>query len=46
MTNKEIYKEYIEGHCKECKNKDKNLCEIRKCKTNEEVKCVYYEREY
>ena len=29
MTQKEMYEKYIEEQCKNCLNKDKNLCDIR-----------------
>lgn len=46
MTNKERYEKYIEENCKDCKNKNKDLCEIRISQYNDIVttKCVYYER--
>ena len=45
MNNQERYKKYIEEHCKNCKHKDENLCEIRISTLNKIVttKCVYYE---
>lgn len=47
MTNQERYEKYIEENCKNCKNKDKDLCEIRISYFNNIIttKCVYYERE-
>lgn len=42
-TKETIYETYVRVLCKECKNKDKDLCEIRKC-NNGTVKCIYYER--
>ena len=47
MTNEERYEKYIEENCKNCKNKDKDLCEIRISYFNNTIttKCVYYERE-
>lgn len=42
-TKETIYETYRRVLCKECKNKDKDLCEIRKC-CNGIVKCIYYER--
>lgn len=48
MTNKEKIKKYVDENCINCKNKNKNedLCEIRICKTKDEVKCVNYEKEF
>jgi len=47
MTDAERYKKYIEEHCKNCKHREENLCEIRIWKAPEMIitKCVYYERE-
>lgn len=47
MTNAERYQKYIDEHCKSCKNKDKDLCDIRISYFNGIVttKCCYYERE-
>lgn len=42
-TNETIYETYIRVLCPECKNRDKNLCEIREC-INGSIKCIYYER--
>lgn len=41
---KNIYETYIEKLCKNCKNKDKDLCDIRRTYKGT-VRCVYYERE-
>ena len=38
MTNEERYEKYVKENCKNCKNKDKYLCEIVI------TKCAYYER--
>lgn len=38
-----VFETYARILCPECKNKDKNLCEIRRC-NNGIVKCIYYER--
>ena len=48
MSNKEKIKKYVDENCINCKNKNKNedLCEIRICKTKDEVKCVNYEKEF
>lgn len=47
MTNEERYQKYAEEHCKRCKNKETNLCEIRISKCNDiiQTKCVYYEKD-
>lgn len=47
MSNEERYQKYIDEHCKDCKNKDKDLCDIRISYLNGIVttKCSYYERE-
>ena len=47
MTNKERYEKYIKENCNNCKNKDKDLCEIRISCFNNIIttKCAYYERE-
>ncbi len=47
MTNEERYKKYIEEHCKNCKNKNKYLCDIRIFVIENTIctKCGYYERE-
>ena len=48
MTNAERYEKYIEEYCKNCKNKDTDLCEIRVINRVDNVnvtKCEYYERE-
>lgn len=46
MTNEERYQKYIEENCKNCKNKEKDLCEIRISVFNNIIttKCAYYER--
>ena len=47
MTNQERFQKYIDEHCKDCKNKDKDLCDIRISYLNGVVttKCSFYERE-
>ena len=47
MTNQERFQKYIDEHCKSCKNKDKDLCDIRISYLNGIVttKCSYFERE-
>lgn len=47
MTEEKIYKKYIKEQCNNCKNKDKNDCEIRIRQSNNLIvtKCDYYERE-
>ncbi len=37
MTNEERYKKYIEEHCKNCMNRETNLCDIRISVLNEFV---------
>ncbi len=46
MTNEERLRKYIQEHCKNCKNKDKELCNIRIFNLNKiiETKCEFYER--
>lgn len=46
MTNQERYQKYIKEHCKNCKNRTSNLCDIRIAVKNDviETKCVFYER--
>ena len=48
MTNEERYKKYIKEHCKNCKNRKTNLCNIRITVVQDTVrtKCDEYEREY
>ena len=47
MTNAERYKKYIDEHCKDCKHKKEDLCDIRISVFNDVVttKCSYFERE-
>lgn len=47
MTNIERLEKYKEEHCRKCKNKDKNLCNIRVFAIDKIIytKCVFYERE-
>lgn len=47
MTNKERLEKYKEEHCCKCKNKDKELCDIRVFEIDKIVctKCGFYERE-
>lgn len=46
MTNKERLEKYKKEHCCKCKNKDKNLCDIRVFAIDKIIytKCVFYER--
>lgn len=46
MTDKERYEKYIKEHCKNCLNRDTDLCEIRIARVNNTVatNCEYYER--
>lgn len=48
MTNETRYKKYIKEHCKKCKNKETNLCDIRIFVIDNIVytKCGYYEKEF
>lgn len=41
------YEKYVKEHCKNCKNKDKDLCEIRTANYKDIIvtKCVYYEKD-
>lgn len=39
-----IYETYIRTLCSNCKNKELNLCEIRK-DIEETLKCVYYTKD-
>ena len=47
MTNQERFKKYKQEHCKYCKNKTKDLCDIRIFVIDRVVytKCGFYERE-
>ena len=47
MTNEERLRKYIQEHCKNCKNKDKELCNNRIFNFGKivETKCEFYERE-
>lgn len=46
MTTKQRLEKYKQEHCKNCKNKNGNNCEIRVFYTPDVIctKCVYYER--
>lgn len=46
MTNEERFSKYIEEHCKNCKNRTTELCDIRIFVLNDIVttKCAYYEK--
>lgn len=46
MTEKQRIDKYIQEHCKNCKNKDKEDCEIRvfQCENETVTKCDYYEK--
>lgn len=39
-----IYETYVRTLCSNCKNREKNLCEIRK-DIKGTLKCVYYEKD-
>lgn len=46
MTIEEKYKEYIKDHCKRCKNRKTNKCNITiSTILKPKVKCDYYEKE-
>ena len=47
MSNEQRFKEYIKEHCKHCKNKDKDNCEIKIHQKVDVIvtKCDYYEKE-
>lgn len=47
MTNAERYQKYIDEHCKNCKHRDEDLCDIRISVLDNVVttKCVFYEKE-
>ena len=47
MTNKERLEKYKKEHCCKCKNKDKELCDIRVFAVDKIIytKCGFYERE-
>ena len=47
MTNEERFQKYIDENCPTCKNKSKDLCDIRISYLNGIVttKCSFYERE-
>ena len=47
MTNQERFKKYKQEHCKYCKNRTKDLCDIRIFAIDRIVytKCAFYERE-
>ena len=47
MVLKDLFEKYKKEQCKNCVNKDKDLCEIRIINTLNNViltKCAYYER--
>ena len=41
---KNIYESYVENLCNNCRNKNKNLCNIRRT-IKGTLKCIYYEKE-
>lgn len=47
MTNQERFKKYKQEYCKYCKNRTKDLCDIRIFAIDRIVytKCAFYERE-
>ena len=46
MTNEERFKKYVGENCKNCKNRDKDLCDIRIFCIDGivETKCAFYKR--
>ena len=42
-----IYERYVKEICPKCKNRETNLCEIRKTNIDgiENIRCCYYENE-
>lgn len=47
MTNQERFQKYIDEHCKDCKHKNEDLCDIRISVLDGVVttKCTYFEKE-
>lgn len=47
MSNEERYQKYIKEHCKNCKHKKENLCNIKISQLNKtiETRCDEYERQ-
>ena len=47
MTDKQRYEKYKNEHCKNCKNRNTDLCEIRISQINDitNTKCEYYKNE-
>ena len=47
MTNAERFQKYIDEHCKNCRHKNEDLCDIRISYLNGIVttRCSFYERE-
>lgn len=47
MTNQERFQKYIDEHCKDCKHKNEDLCDIRISYFDGVVttRCIYYERD-
>lgn len=41
MKEETIYETYIRTLCSNCKNREQNLCEIRR-NTNNSIQCCYY----
>lgn len=46
MTNQERIEEYIKEHCKRCKNRNTDSCEIKIFQEDKTIctRCLYYER--
>ena len=47
MSKEERFQKYIKEYCHNCKNREKDLCDIKVFVLNNEVitKCVYYEKD-
>lgn len=47
ISEKERFDKYVKEQCRNCKNKDKNLCEIHTSVLNGIIttKCEFYEKE-
>ena len=47
MTNAERYKKYVEEHCRNCKHREEDLCDIKIWEAPDAIitKCNFYERE-
>lgn len=47
LSEKERFEKYVKEQCRNCKNRDKNLCEIHTSVLNGIIttKCEFYEKE-